>query len=770
MSESATILLVEDDRPLLDGIADLLEVSDIGYSLQVIKTTDGEEGLQAVAKYEPDLVISDIMMPRMGGFEFLERLRSQQPWVHIPVIFLTARGTPTDVIKGRLSGVELYLTKPYDSDELLQMVRSQLNRAVQLQGDRQRRLHSLSRNIVQLLNHEFRTPLTYVTAYYELLADGALHEDPESLREYLRGIQIGASRLSQLVGNLVRLMSLRTGQAANEIRDRSEIINDLDRLLMGICGPRKGPEPEQSVNVRCHLPHYLPPIYGHRDSLFAMLDCLIDNAVKFSFMNADKVPSVVLTAKSRDQEVWISVIDNGIGVPEEAREQIFDLFYQHDREELEQQGAGAGLAIVDGLARLHGGRVEVTSVPAKGSKFSVILPVRQSSLETLAPPATEKIPATILLVEDEWYLLEGLRDLMGVFESPYELKVLTASDGEHGLEVLADCEPDLIITDIMMPQMDGYEFLQAIRKNPAWVHIPVIFLTAKGDHQDILRGRSLGAEEYITKPYEVTQLFSLITAQLDRFFQRKSAMESDFEELKRNVLELLMSDMNMPLGVVSEYSDRMAANLERVQSEEDLLIYLEAIEKGSLDVTRLISDFMMLVELRTGQATDWYSLQSRPSELNSVVEQASLMAKASGNEPRLFLEHKLSRDVGMVMIDPDLLAQCLSRLVSLIVTLCLECSEVLINIETLQIGDEAELILSTLSVGLTNEEIAEVNILLSRPESFILELSQYDPALLMAKGVVHYHGGRIALEQGDDQRFSIVIKLPVYQSAAEVSA
>ena len=109
---------------------------------------------------------------------------------------------------------------------------------------------------------------------------------------------------------------------------------------------------------------------------------------------------------------------------------------------------------------------------------------------------------------------------MGVFESPYELTVLTASDGEHGLEVLAESEPDLIVTDIMMPQMDGYEFLQEIRKNPAWVHIPVIFLTAKGDRQDILRGRSIGAEEYITKPYEVTQLFSLISAQLDRFFQR----------------------------------------------------------------------------------------------------------------------------------------------------------------------------------------------------------------------------------------------------------
>ena len=769
MSESATILLVEDDQPLLEGIAELLEVSDLGYSLQVIKTTDGEEGLQAVAKYEPDLVISDIMMPRMGGFEFLERLRSQQPFIHIPVIFLTARGTPTDVLKGRLSGVELYLTKPYDSDELLQMVRSQLDRAVQLQGDRQRRLQNLSQNIVQLLNHEFRTPLTYVTAYYELLADGALHEDPDSLREYLRGIQIGASRLSQLVGNLVRLMSLRTGQAANEIRDRSEIIDDLDRLLMGMCGPRKGPEPEQLVNVRCHVPHYLPPIYGHRDSLFAMLDCLIDNAVKFSFMKAEKVPSIVLSAKFRNQEVWISVIDNGIGVPEEARERIFDLFYQHDREELEQQGAGAGLAIVDGLVKLHGGRVEVESVPEKGSKFSIILPVRQSSLETPMPPAVEKIPATILLVEDEWYLLEGLRDLMGVFESPYEITVLTASDGEHGLEVLAESEPDLIITDIMMPQMDGYEFLQEIRKNPAWVHIPVIFLTAKGDRQDILRGRSIGAEEYITKPYEVTQLFSLISAQLDRFFQRKSAMESDFEELKRNVLELLMSDMNMPLGVVSEYSDRMAANLERIRSEEDLLTYLEAIEKGSQNVTRLITDFMMLVELRTGQATDWYSLQSRPTELNKVVEQVSLMAKVNGSEPTLFLERNLSQDVGKVMIDPDLLAHSLNRLVDLLVTLCRGCPEVHVNFKTRQKEEEAELILSTRSVGLTTEEIAEVNLLLSRPESFVLELSQYDPALLMAKGVVHYHGGRMALEQGDDQGFSIVIKLPVYQSAAEVS-
>jgi DNA-binding response OmpR family regulator len=765
MSDSATILLVEDDLPLLDGIADLLEVSDIGYSLQVIKTTDGEEGLQAVTDYEPDLVISDIMMPRMGGFEFLERLRSQKPFVHIPVIFLTARGTPTDVLRGRLSGVELYLTKPYDSDELLQMVRSQLDRAIQLQGDRQRRLQSLSHNIVKLLNHEFRTPLTYVTAYYELLADGILHEDPESLREYLRGIQVGAGRLSQLVGNLIRLLSLRTGQAAEEIRERSEFIDDLDRLLLGMCGPRKGLEPEQVADVRCHLPHFLPPIFGHRDSLYAILDCLIDNAVKFSFMKPDNIPNIVVSAKARSNDVWISVVDNGIGVPEDAHERIFDLFYQHDREVLEQQGAGAGLAIVDGLAKLHGGRVEVSSMPGKGSKFSLIVPIRRSSLESPAPAPVEKIPATILLVEDEWYLLEGLRDLLGVFDSPYELSVLTANDGEHGLEVLAECKPDLIITDIMMPQMDGYEFLREVRKNPAWVHIPVIFLTAKGDRKDILLGRSIGAEEYITKPYEVNQLFSLISAQLDRYFQRKNAIESDFEELKRNVLELLMSDMNMPLGVVSEYSDRMVVNLDRIQSEEDLLIYLEAIEKGSLNVSRLISDFMMLVELRTGQATNWYSLQTHPTDINDVVEQVFLMTQSMSGQHKLVLERDLSWDIGKVMIDPELMIKCMNRLITLIITLCQTCPEIDIKFETHARGAETELVLSTRSLGLTGQEVSEVNVLLARPETFVLELSQYDPALLLAKGVVHYHGGRISIEKHGAQGFSIVIQLPVYQSA-----
>ena len=140
MKNTATILLVEDDQALLDGIADLLEISDIGYAIDIMKATNGFMGLEAIKGRVPDLIISDIMMPRMGGFEFLEQLRKKPEWVHIPVIFLTAKGTTGDILKGRLSGAELYITKPYESDELLQLVKSQLKRAFELRIDRQRRM------------------------------------------------------------------------------------------------------------------------------------------------------------------------------------------------------------------------------------------------------------------------------------------------------------------------------------------------------------------------------------------------------------------------------------------------------------------------------------------------------------------------------------------------------------------------------------------------------------------------------------------------------
>ena len=771
MKDPATILLVEDDRALLDGIADLLEVSEVGYELQLMKATNGVVALEAVTEKEPDLIISDIMMPKMGGFEFLEQLRKRLDWVHIPVIFLTAKGTPDDILKGRLSGAELYITKPYDSDELLQLVRSQLDRAFELRGHRQLRLDTLSRNIVQLLNHEFRTPLTYVTAYYELLADGVLRDDPASLNEYLRGIQVGTERLTNLIGNLVHVLELRTGEAARRIEQHSEIIDDTVALLIPYCGERYWDNEGEVVKIHCDFPDHLPRIHIHRDSLNLILDCLLDNALKFSLMNRDREPRIELSATAKDGNLAISVTDNGIGIPEHVQRRVFDLFFQFNREDLEQQGAGTGLAMVRGLTELQGGCVNVVSKVGEGSTFTIYLPEYVDAVTVSPQPVKKddgKKRATILLVEDEWFLLEGLRDLLGVFGNEYDLNILTAGDGKEALQILESNEPDLIISDITMPRMDGYEFLNQARKNPAWLHIPVIFLTARGEREDILKGRRSGVEEYVTKPYDAKELFAVIETQLERHFQRQFAVQQGFDELKRSILDLLLADMNMPLGIVSEYTEKLADNVEKLESDQELMRYLRGIHSGSMQVSRLIEDFILLVELQTGKTVDWFALQARPTDVNKVLAEVGRPQQSNGNWQNIIIERHLSDNITSVLIDPELLTQCLERLVDLIIALCKDCPEIGIILTSQATDGQIILTIGTQAVSLTDEEAKLVNLLLSRPEPVVLELADYDPALLITKGVVHYHEGTIVLDVKDNSRLDFIFTFPVYQPAGEV--
>jgi CheY-like chemotaxis protein len=113
MANTATILLVEDDLTLLEGVADLLELGDLGYEARVLMAPDGQAALDILEEELPDLVITDIVMPAVDGYALLKRLRARTEWAHIPVIFLTAHGHPQDVRTGRASGAELYVTKPF---------------------------------------------------------------------------------------------------------------------------------------------------------------------------------------------------------------------------------------------------------------------------------------------------------------------------------------------------------------------------------------------------------------------------------------------------------------------------------------------------------------------------------------------------------------------------------------------------------------------------------------------------------------------------------
>jgi DNA-binding response OmpR family regulator len=760
----ANILLVEDDRALLEGIADLLEVSDTGYDVLVSKASDGEMGLNMVAKNEPDLIISDIMMPRMGGFEFLERLRERSEWIHIPVIFLTARGTAQDILKGRVSGAELYITKPYDSDELIQLVNSQLNRTFQLREDRQRQIDLISRNIINLLNHEFRTPLTYVTAYRELLSTGMGSEEVANLREYLQGIQVGTTRLNRLVGNLVQVMRLRTGQATQSIGKQAAETTQLADLLHAYVEQLRRRSTGQPIAIHTRLPATLPRLYVDLPSLFYAIDCVMDNAVKFSRMRPDQTPKIILSAESNAQEITLSINDNGIGLGSDVYDRVFDLFYQHDREEMEQQGAGLGLAIAKGLVEINGGRIAIESADGIGCTVSISLPVVDKGAALLSPEPRKsriKYHATILLVEDEVHLLDGLSELLGLFKSGYQIAVLKARDGQEALQIMDQCTPDLIVSDIMMPRMDGYELLNRIRENPAWVTIPFIFLTAKGDRQDMLRGRSIGAEEYITKPYHANELFSLVLAQLDRHFHRQDVIRQDFEELKRNVLDLLVADIEMPLNMVSESSKRLAKNLEIARSEDELMLNLEALQDGSEQITKIVEEYILLVELRTAGSVDWFSSQAQVSDINKLLIEWEKLWLVSHGPSVVKIRLELTSGIQQVMIDPGLFRYCLNRLVeSTLASQDLQ-HPLRILLASNQIDGQAEIFITIFGVDRSAEDVEKIRLLLAKEESIIPELFEFDPSLLITKGIICYYEGSIDLESLGGRGTMIRISLPI---------
>ena len=763
MTLSATILLVEDDRALLEGIADLLEVSALGYELRVLKATDGQMGLQVLASQTPDLIISDIMMPRMGGYEFLEHVRQAPEWVHIPVIFLTAKGTKHDVLRGRMSGAELYIKKPYDSDELIQLVKSQLDRAFELRADRQRKVSSLSRNIVQLLHHEFRTPLTYVSAYYELLATGMGQEDDESLREYLSGIQIGAERMSIMVGNLLQVLAIWTGDAEDIYEATASTIDDIGSVLKAQCGLFSAEMARVNGIFNCDIQQNLPSFFGQRDFVDQIVHQLLLNAVNFSQKVPGRRPEVTFRAQAEEKHLVIIIEDNGVGIAEGARDRIFELFYQHNRDALEQQGAGAGLTIAQGLVELHGGRIEMESEPGVGSAFTVTLPLSRADV---LPEDTARLtaaqPATILLVEDEEFLLEGLKDLLETYSGRYRLKILTAMDGRAGLLVLAEHTPDLIITDIMMPRMNGYQFLTEVRANPDWVDIPVVFLTAKGERQDVLLGLRSGAEEYITKPYDADELFGVVSAQLDRRFLRQGVTQESLEQLKVSVLELLLSEFQVPLDDVKQYADRLTEGLVQVQSFEQLRTYLTGLEGGSRHIARLVEDFVLLVELRTGEAVDWFRLQAKPTAINNVLQPIGIRLQDVYDWLEVEIRYNLEKGSDHVLVDRQLLDKCLERLAEVLFTYCPSDQPVRLVLASATDHNRTLIQVGSPDARLSGETVTWLNGLLDIRRPFVPELSEYSLTLLLVKGIVQYHEGELSAWLGPGHGLTFIVSLPEF--------
>ncbi len=362
-----TILVVEDNLALLEGIRDLLEVS--GYNALIAE--NAEEALKLLADNRPDLIVSDIMMPGMDGYQFYEEVRKRPELIEVPFIFLTARGEKRDIRKGKELGADDYITKPFEEEDLLVVVRAKLARRQAIERQMDARFSDLKRTILNTLSHEFRTPLTYVLNYSELLETEADEVSPEEFHTFMQGIRRGAERLNRLVMDFIALIELETGEAETVYQLRRRRLSDVGPWLRVVGRGFEDAARARNLALVLEVPDSLPDLMADEAFLADAIGRLLENAIKFSGPMSQWIR---LAASVEAGQLRIAVSDQGVGIRREDLDSLFNLFHQIDRPKHEQQGAGSGLAICKGMVELHGGRVSADSQVGVGSTFIIELP------------------------------------------------------------------------------------------------------------------------------------------------------------------------------------------------------------------------------------------------------------------------------------------------------------------------------------------------------------------------------------------------------------
>ncbi|BDQ03384.1 ATP-binding protein [Ignavibacterium sp.] len=395
------------------------------------------------------------------------------------------------------------------------------------ESERLKELDTIKTNFFTNLSHEFRTPLTLILGPLEKLLEGKSKGDPSS--QY-RLMYNHASRLLQLVNQLLDLSSIDAGKMKLEIG-----IYDIVGFTNGILNSFESFAVEKKIQLRFESEKDKLVCCFDKDKLQKIITNLLSNAIKFNRENGIVNLSVKERVKKGLSLIQIEVEDNGPGMTEEVQKNIFDRFYKSQGQS-NIEGSGIGLALVKELVELHFGEVEVKSSVGKGTKFRITIPVDeefyekknvaiQKTIQTEArvrpvvktldsedvkDDISEEAPI-ILIVEDNNDMRHFIKENI---QSNY--KVIEAIDGEDGLNKALENIPDLIISDVLMPKLNGYEFCAQVKADEKTSHIPIILLTSKAETNSRLMGLETGADDYLTKPFNNTELLLRIKNLIDQ--------------------------------------------------------------------------------------------------------------------------------------------------------------------------------------------------------------------------------------------------------------
>jgi len=493
------ILIAEDDNISRR----LLEAYLKKKYFEVVVTKDGKEAWNELKKENPPpLAILDWMMPGMDGLDVCKKLRAKKTDRYIYVIMLTSKGRKEEIAAGLEAGADDYIVKPFNPVELYARVGVGL-RVIQLQLDLKESIKKLKAfdeqksEFLSLVSHEIRTPLAVIGEGVALCLDGIAGELTETQRDILTDIQDNVRRSTRLIGDLLDLSKIESGKIV--LRPGSmDLVHLVKKLESGI--GKQAIQKDLAFSIKC--PEHAIKLFADSDKINQIFNNLISNAIRYT----ESGGTISVLIKDGKEYVECSVSDTGTGISKENQEKLFTKFTQFGHVTGQgYKGTGLGLVIVKAMIEQHGGDIHVDSEVGKGTTFTFTI---------------KKIPfPKIMIVDDEPSVIETVKELLA--EENYKLIGIT--DGSEVIQKAKDERPSLILLDIQLNNITGYEVLENLRKNEITKDIPVLVMSAyEVDRERIEKLKTKTPVPFLKKPFIPDQLKHAILAAWTRTYKPNS--------------------------------------------------------------------------------------------------------------------------------------------------------------------------------------------------------------------------------------------------------
>lgn len=533
MSPNPAILVIDDDPTTCLHIARHLQKQ--GYDVAI--AGDGCQGLE-MAQSQPDLIILDILMPDVDGYQTLECLKANEQLKHIPVIMISAIDDLDGVVRCIQLGAEDYLLKPINAVLLDARVNASLEQK-RLRDQEQAYLKQLQTDkagaeaanraksaFLANMSHELKTPLNAIIGYSEILIEEFQQEGYEGLVPDLQNIRDSGKHLLNLINDILDISKIEAGKMElhPETFDVCLLVQEVVSSL------RLAIESNHNTVEVCLAPN-LTLMCADIERVRQILWNLLSNAAKFTDRGKITITVHLSPAPGSLQSmssvsaltgmlpgIFFRVSDTGIGIAKEQQAQIFRAFTQADESSKRRYGGtGLGLTICHRLCQLMGGYVTLESQVNSGSTFSVWLPRHPPLLATTPPslifssagahPGTSIASLVLVIAGDR-----SVRDRLVYSLNQSGLRVVTAWCGQEGLRLAKELHPDLVILNLHLPEQDSWPILFELKTYPPLAHIPVALVALPTRQQPIAppAGLTLGVVEYLSSPHHFSRLLTLL--------------------------------------------------------------------------------------------------------------------------------------------------------------------------------------------------------------------------------------------------------------------